>query len=88
MHASAMAADPAIIYWNPATLAAIARVRALRDARTPAFFTIDAGPHVKVLCRAADAETVATALRAVPGVSDCLIAAPGPGARVVEAPGR
>jgi diphosphomevalonate decarboxylase len=84
MHASAMAADPAIIYWNAATLAAIARVRALRDAGTPAFFTIDAGPHVKALCRAADAEAVAVALRAVPGVSECLIAAPGPGARVVE----
>ena len=85
MHAAAMAADPAIIYWNPATLAAIARVRALRDAGTPAFFTIDAGPHVKTLCRAADADAVAAALRAVPGVSETLIAAPGPGARVVEA---
>jgi diphosphomevalonate decarboxylase len=84
MHASAMAADPAIIYWNAATVAAIARVRALRDAGTPAFFTIDAGPHVKALCRAADADAVAAALRAVPGVSECLIAAPGPGARVVE----
>jgi len=84
MHASAMAADPAIIYWNPATLAAIAGVRALRAQGTPAFFTIDAGPHVKALCRAADVDAVAAALRAAPGVSDCLIAAPGPGARVVE----
>jgi len=86
MHAAAMAADPAIIYWNPATLAAIAAVRALRAAGTLAFFTIDAGPHVKVLCRAADADAVAIALRAAPGVSDCVIAAPGPGARVVENP--
>jgi diphosphomevalonate decarboxylase len=83
MHASAMAADPAIIYWNPATLSAIAGVRALRERGTPAFFTIDAGPHVKALCRAADADVVAAVLRAVPGVSDCLIAAPGPSARVV-----
>ena len=82
MHAAAMAADPAIIYWNAGTLAAIACVRALRAAGTPAFFTIDAGPHVKALCGAADADAVAAALRAVPGVSDCLIAAPGPGARV------
>ena len=85
MHAAAMAADPAIIYWNPATLAAIACVRALRDRGTPVFFTIDAGPHVKALCRAADADAVAAALRAVPGVSETLVAAPGPGARVVEA---
>jgi len=86
MHAAAMAADPAIIYWNAATVAAIAAVRALRAGGTPAFVTIDAGPHVKALCRAADADAVAAALRAVPGVSETLIAAPGPGARVVEAP--
>jgi diphosphomevalonate decarboxylase len=84
MHASAMAALPPIIYWNPATLAAMARVRALRDAGTPAFFTIDAGPHVKVLCAARDAEVIAAALGAVPGVLRTLIAAPGPGARLVE----
>jgi diphosphomevalonate decarboxylase len=85
MHAAALAAYPAIIYWNGATLAAIAAVRALREHGTLAFFTIDAGPHVKALCRAADADAVAAALRAVPGVSETLIAAPGPGARVVEA---
>ena len=33
MHAAALAADPAIIYWNPATLAAIDCVHALRAAR-------------------------------------------------------
>jgi diphosphomevalonate decarboxylase len=84
MHAAAMAAEPGIIYWNAATMAAIACVRGLRDRGTPVYFTIDAGPHVKALCRAADVDAVAAALRAVPGVSDCLIAAPGPGARVEE----
>ena len=79
-----MAADPPIVYWNPATLAAIERVRALRDAGTPAFFTIDAGPHVKALCAAADAPAVAAALGEVPGVLRTITAAPGPGARVVE----
>jgi len=87
MHATALAADPPIIYWNPATIAAIARVRALRDESpaTSAFFTIDAGPHVKVLCGAGDADRVAAALASVPGVLRTLIAAPGPGARIVEA---
>jgi len=88
MHAAALAADPAIIYWNAATLAAMDCVHTLRARGTAVFFTIDAGPHVKALCRAADADAVAEALRAVPGVIDCLVAAPGPGARVVEAPGR
>ena len=84
MHAAAMAADPAIIYWNPATLAAIAGVRALRDGGVPVFFTIDAGPHVKALCAAQHADEVAAALAAVPGVIKTLTAGPGPGARVLE----
>ena len=87
MHAAAMAADPAIIYWNPATLAALACVRALRERGLPVFFTIDAGPHVKALCRAAHADEVAVSLAAVPGVVKTLTAAPGPGARVVEGGG-
>jgi diphosphomevalonate decarboxylase len=84
MHAAAMAADPAVIYWNPATLAAIEAVRALRAAGTPVFFTIDAGPHVKALCRPQHADVVSGALAAVPGVSETLVASPGPGATILE----
>lgn len=84
MHACALSADPAIIYWNPTTLAAIQAVLALRAAGTAAFFTIDAGPHVKVLARPEDAEDIAAALRKVAGVQDTIVAAPGPGAQVVE----
>jgi diphosphomevalonate decarboxylase len=84
MHASAMAARPAVIYWQPATLAAIAEVRALRAAGRAAWATMDAGPHVKVLTTAADAEPVAAAMRAVPGVTEVVIAAAGGPARVVS----
>jgi diphosphomevalonate decarboxylase len=55
----------------------------LRAGGTAAYFTIDAGPHVKVLCAAADAERTRAALAGVPGVSRTLVAAPGPGAEVI-----
>jgi diphosphomevalonate decarboxylase len=84
MHASAMAAEPGILYWNPATLAAIAAVTALRATGIAAFFTIDAGPHVKVLCAAESATTVADALLRTPGVLRTVVAAPGRGAHLVE----
>ncbi|HMI86735.1 MAG TPA: diphosphomevalonate decarboxylase [Polyangiaceae bacterium] len=77
MHASAMAAAPALIYFNPVTLAAIERVRQLRQRGVQAYVTIDAGPHVKVLSHASDAPALATALREVPGVEKVLIATPG-----------
>lgn len=84
MHASAIAARPAVIYWQPATLAALAEVRALRAAGRAAWATIDAGPHVKVLTTADDAAAVTAALRGVPGVTDALVSAAGGPATVVE----
>jgi diphosphomevalonate decarboxylase len=81
MHASAIAAG--IVYWNPGTLAAIARVRALRESGTPAFVSIDAGPHVKVLTATADVVRVRKALEGAPGVARLLDARPGPGASVL-----
>jgi diphosphomevalonate decarboxylase len=83
MHACALSAEPAIIYWNPTTLAAIQAVHDLRAQGTAAYFTIDAGPHVKVLTAAADADAVATNLGKVPGVERTIVAAPGPAAQVV-----
>jgi diphosphomevalonate decarboxylase len=84
MHACAMSAEPAIIYWNPATLAAVRAVLDLRAAGTAGYFTIDAGPHVKVLCATGDAPAVAAALGKVPGVESTIITAPGPGAQIIE----
>jgi len=84
MHASAMAAEPGIIYWNAATLAAVETVRALRADGVRAFFTIDAGPHVKVLCAPADAAEIVNALAKTPGVLRTVVASPGRGAHIVE----
>jgi diphosphomevalonate decarboxylase len=84
MHACAMAADPHILYWNPATVAAIATVKDLRAQGTAAYFTVDAGPHVKVLCAAADAPRVEAALAATPGIVRFLTLAPGPGAHIMS----
>jgi diphosphomevalonate decarboxylase len=84
MHASAIAAG--VVYWSGATLDAIRAVRALRDAGVAAYFTIDAGPHVKVLVLAPDAPRARAALAATPGVLRVIEATPGEGARLV-APG-
>ena len=46
--------------------------------------TMDAGPHVKVLCAPADAPAVTDAVSAVVGVRGVDVAAPGPAARVLS----
>lgn len=81
MHASMFAADPPLSYWRPASLAAMDAVRGLRAEGVEAYFTMDAGPNVKVLCAAAAAERVAAAL--APLVARVHVLGPGGPARVV-----
>lgn len=82
MHAAAIASRPTVLYWQPATLAALAAVRTARADGVPAWGTMDAGPHVKVLTDADHAEAVRARLAAVPGVTAVAIAAAGPAAQV------
>ncbi len=83
MHASAIAARPGVIYWQPATLAALAAVRDLRAQGRAAWATMDAGPHVKVLTSANDADAVARALAGVHGVTETIISTSGGPAEVI-----
>jgi len=86
MHACMLAARPALLYWNAATISALQRARELRLDGTFAYFTIDAGPHVKVLTQRSDSSTVSAALAAVPGVSRVIVSGIGAGARLVSSP--
>jgi diphosphomevalonate decarboxylase len=79
MHASAWAAVPAVRYVRGVTLDVLERVEALRRNGTGAWATMDAGPHVKVLCAAGDASRVAEALQAGGDVVDLRVAKPGKG---------
>ena len=79
MHAAAMANDPPLFYWNPATLACLQAITELQADGRPVFFTIDAGPQVKAVCTPDVASTVVTALRGVPGVVDVIESGLGPG---------
>jgi diphosphomevalonate decarboxylase len=85
MHACAMAAAPAIVYFRPATLAVLERVRALRDEQQLSVWaTADAGPHVKAVCLAGDAERVRQALAQTEGVLRTLLCEPGGGVEIAS----
>jgi len=84
-HACAMASAPGILYFQPATLAALATVRELREERgIEVFATMDAGPHVKALCHASDAARVRRALGRTEGVIATGVSAPGPGVEILK----
>ena len=83
MHAAALAARPAIAYFRPATIALIDAVQELRRRGVSAFFTMDAGPHVKVLTTRDEAPQVAERVGQVPDVTQVITSAPGGPAELV-----
>ena len=83
-HSCALSSNPPILYWQPATIAALQTVHSLREHGISVWATMDAGPHVKALCDVADAPRVESALRETPGVLSCLVAGPGPGIQCTE----
>jgi len=82
-HSCAMTSEPTILYWNPATVAVLRTVTGLRERGVSAWSTMDAGPHVKVLCEAADTPRVQQALDRTPGVLETRVARPGTGIEVL-----
>ncbi|CAL9654016.1 diphosphomevalonate decarboxylase [Streptomyces sp. enrichment culture] len=84
MHATMLAARPAVRYLSPATVTVLDSVLQLRRDGIAAYATMDAGPNVKVLCRRTDAERVADVVRAAAPDGSVLVAGPGQGARLLS----
>jgi diphosphomevalonate decarboxylase len=84
MHSVMWASRPPVVYWNAATLACLERVRELQSEGVSAFFTIDAGPQVKVVCLPADEVRVIGALSSTDGVESVLASGIGAGATLVN----
>jgi diphosphomevalonate decarboxylase len=82
MHASALAADPPLWYWNATTWRVLDEVRGLRDGGASAWCTMDAGPHVKILTTPEEADDLAARVAGVEGVLDVTPCAPGPAPEV------
>lgn len=49
MHATMMASWPPLLYWVPESVAVMQKVWQLREDGIPVYFTMDAGPNVKLL---------------------------------------
>jgi diphosphomevalonate decarboxylase len=82
MHACMMATRPPIVYWKPATLAVLEAVAVARAEGLPGYATMDAGPHVKVLCLAEHADALADRFGGVAGVEQVTVSGVGPDAHV------
>ncbi|MCJ7840109.1 diphosphomevalonate decarboxylase [Lederbergia sp. NSJ-179] len=79
MHATTLGANPPFMYWQSATFDVMEQVLELRKKGIQAYFTIDAGPNVKVLCEPHDQKKVCEVLKSLPLVKDVFICHPGSG---------
>ncbi len=84
LHALIMSTRPPLVYWNSGTMSVINEVHRMRREDLQAYFTIDAGPQVKVICLEKDSSIIANRLQALDDVHAVIQAAPGPAARLVE----
>lgn len=87
MHAVMMTSRPPLFYWQAATLTVMQAVRQARQGGLPVCYTIDAGPNVHVITKAAEAERVRDLLGSIPGVQEVCLAGVGGPARLVAETG-
>ncbi len=84
MHGLMLSARPGLLYWNSTTVLIMHRVREMREKGIPVFFTIDAGPQVKVICPPEVTDTVAHYLQSIPEIQKIYRTGLGNGARLVS----
>lgn len=84
MHGLMMSSRPPLLYWNPVTLEMIQLIWSLRRQGLPIYFTIDAGPQVKVLCRPDHIQEVRKNLQSINGISTIIESKPGPDAYIKD----
>ena len=82
MHSVMHTSQPAISYWAPGTVLAMELVREIRSTGTPAFFTMDAGPQVKVIYPKQYRTTIQKNLEELKNVR-LIWASLGPGAHLI-----
>lgn len=82
MHACMLASKPPLLYWNASTLLVLQELWQARHEGLLGFATIDAGPHVKILCATPMASELKSRIASIAGIQGVDIVAPGPDPQV------
>ena len=83
MHATMLGAIPPLSYWEPESVTVMQIVRELRKEGVPCYFTMDAGPNVKILCKLSESHIIKKRLRQVFESKQIIITGPGPGVTIL-----
>lgn len=84
MHALMWTTIPSIIYWLPETLEIIKLILQWREEGLECYYTIDAGPQVKIICLEKDIGEIQKRLKEVKGIEDIHVCKPGGPAKLIK----
>lgn len=81
MHATMFAAKPPVIYFNSGTFEVMQTVTELRANGMLAYYTMDAGPNVKILCYIEDAPKIQSYISELRSVKQIVLCQVGSGVK-------
>lgn len=84
MHATTLGAQPPFTYWTAESMKAMDAVREIRKQNLTAYFTMDAGPNVKVICRQSEIKQIKQFMLDYFSKSQLIEAKPGPGLHLID----
>lgn len=84
MHATTLGANPPFTYWTAESMTAMNAVRDLRKKGYTAYFTMDAGPNVKLICKQTQLSELKTLLKDTFNENQLIEARPGPGLHLLD----
>jgi diphosphomevalonate decarboxylase len=82
LHMLCMTTTPNILYWRGVTVEVFQKLLKIREQGVIAFFTVDAGQHVHVICQGKDVEEVKKSLSEVAGIKTIIECVIGEGAKI------
>ncbi len=84
MHSVMMTTQPPLIYWNSKTFAIIEQVLKMYNEKFPVFFTIDAGPQVKIFTFEGEEKKIIENLKNLNLIDEHFVIGIGKGIETIE----
>ncbi|MBN2095733.1 MAG: diphosphomevalonate decarboxylase [Candidatus Aenigmarchaeota archaeon] len=82
MHSTMITTKPSIIYWKPETVKLMHAVMDWRDDGLESYFTMDAGPQVKIMCLEKDLEEIKGRVQKLGITEEIIVSKPGSGVKL------
>jgi diphosphomevalonate decarboxylase len=84
MHAVMMTSDPSLLYWQPETVSIMKLIKEIRNKGIEAYFTLNTGQDVHVICQRRDAIELENIIKNHKGVREVIYNYPSRGTRLLE----